>query len=79
MEVKINVQTLGKAKRPVELVNEHVDLDKIRWDELPCNGSIFIKCGTGTVALIATPGSAPQGILRGGVGSGIYLALLFGI
>ena len=31
MEVKINVQTLGKAKRAVELVNEHVDLDKIEW------------------------------------------------
>ena len=33
------------------------------------NGSIFIKCGAGNVALIATPGSAPQGVLRGGVGS----------
>lgn len=31
MEVKINVQTLGKAKRAVELVNEYVDLQKIRW------------------------------------------------
>lgn len=30
MEVKINVQTLGKAQRAVELVNEHVDLAKIR-------------------------------------------------
>ncbi|HFA49558.1 MAG TPA: hypothetical protein ENJ95_11145 [Bacteroidetes bacterium] len=29
MEVKINVQSLGKAHRAVELVNEHVDLDKI--------------------------------------------------
>ena len=36
---------------------------------MPCNGSIFIKCGAGNVALIATPGSAPQGILRDGVGS----------
>ena len=36
---------------------------------VPCNGSIFIKCGAGIVSLIATPGSAPQGILRGGVGS----------
>ena len=30
MEVKINVQTLGKAKRAVELVNEYVNLEKIR-------------------------------------------------
>ena len=30
---------------------------------------MFIKCGTGNVALFATAGSAPQGILRGGVGS----------
>ena len=28
-----------------------------------------MKCGAGNVALFATPGSAPQGILRGGVGS----------
>ncbi len=34
MEVKINVQTLGKAKRAVELVNEYVDLDMIRWPAL---------------------------------------------
>ena len=33
MEVKINVQTMGKANRAVELVNEHVDLKKIRWEE----------------------------------------------
>ena len=30
---------------------------------------MFKKCGAGKVALLATPGSAPQGILRGGVGS----------
>ena len=36
---------------------------------IPCNGSILIKCGAGNVALIATPGSAPQGILRDGVSS----------
>ena len=30
---------------------------------------MFIKCGAGNVALFATPGSAPQGVLRGGVGS----------
>ena len=34
-----------------------------------CNRSILIKCGAGNVALIATPGSAPQGILRGTRGS----------
>ena len=28
-----------------------------------------MKCGAGKVALFATPGSAPQGVLRGGVGS----------
>lgn len=31
MEVKINVQTLGKARRAVELVRNCVDLNKIRW------------------------------------------------
>lgn len=31
MEVKINIKTMGKANRAVELVNEHVDLSKIRW------------------------------------------------
>ena len=31
MEVKINVKTMGKAKRAAELVNEYVDLTKIRW------------------------------------------------
>ena len=30
---------------------------------------LFIKCGAGKVTLFATAGSAPQGILRGGVGS----------
>ena len=28
-----------------------------------------MKCGAGNVAVIAKPGSAPQGVLRGGVGS----------
>ena len=28
-----------------------------------------MKCGAGKVVLFATPGSAPQGVLRGGVGS----------
>ena len=32
MEVKINIHTLGKAKRAIELVNEHVDLNKIKWE-----------------------------------------------
>ena len=36
MEVKINVQTLGKAKRAVELVNEYVDLEKISKFYNPC-------------------------------------------
>lgn len=31
MEVKINVKTMGKARRAAELVNQYVDLDKIRW------------------------------------------------
>lgn len=31
MEVKINVKTMGKARRAAELVNEYVDLGKIRW------------------------------------------------
>lgn len=31
MEVKINVQTPGKAKKAVELVRNFVDLNKIRW------------------------------------------------
>lgn len=31
IEVKINVQTLGKARRAVELVKEYVDLHKINW------------------------------------------------
>lgn len=31
MEVKINVQTLGKAQRAIELVRENIDLSKIRW------------------------------------------------
>ena len=31
LEVKINVQTLGKALRAIELVRENVDLSKIRW------------------------------------------------
>ncbi len=31
LEVKINVQTLGKARRAIELVRENVDLSKIRW------------------------------------------------
>ncbi len=31
LEVKINVQTLGKARRAVELVRDHVDLGKIKW------------------------------------------------
>lgn len=31
LEVKINVQTLGKARRAVELVRDFVDLGKIRW------------------------------------------------
>ncbi len=31
MEVKINVQTLDKANRAVELVNEHIDLGDIMW------------------------------------------------
>jgi len=33
MEVKINVQTLDKAKRAVELVTEHIDMNKIRWHD----------------------------------------------
>ncbi len=37
MEVKINVQTLGKARRAVQLVTEHVDLDNIR-DAVHQNG-----------------------------------------
>ncbi len=32
MEVKINVQTPGKAKRAIELVHSCVDLGKIRWE-----------------------------------------------
>lgn len=31
MEVKINVNTMGKAHRAAELVNEHIDLGKINW------------------------------------------------
>jgi hypothetical protein len=31
LEVKINVQTLGKARKAVEMVREYVDLSKIRW------------------------------------------------
>ncbi|MCB0520797.1 MAG: AAA family ATPase [Lewinellaceae bacterium] len=31
MEVKINVQTLGKAKRAIELIGDNVDLTKIKW------------------------------------------------
>ena len=31
LEVKINVQTLNKARRAVELVRDNVDLSKIRW------------------------------------------------
>ncbi len=31
MEVKINVQTLGKARRAVELIGANVDLNKIKW------------------------------------------------
>ena len=31
LEVKINIQTLGKARRAIELVRENVDLSKIRW------------------------------------------------
>lgn len=31
MEVKINVKTMGKARRAIQLVNEYVDLEKIRW------------------------------------------------
>lgn len=31
LEVKINVQTLGKARRAVELVRDFIDLEKIRW------------------------------------------------
>jgi len=31
MEIKINLQTVGKVKRAIELVRDHVDLDKISW------------------------------------------------
>jgi dethiobiotin synthetase len=31
MEVKINTQTMGKARRAVELVRDNVDLEKIKW------------------------------------------------
>jgi len=31
LEVKINIQTMGKANRAVELIRENVDLDKIKW------------------------------------------------
>ncbi len=31
MEVKINIQTMGKARRAVELVRDNVDLEKIKW------------------------------------------------
>lgn len=32
LEVKINVQTLGKANRAMELVRDFVDLTKIKWE-----------------------------------------------
>ncbi|MFQ5446973.1 MAG: AAA family ATPase [Saprospiraceae bacterium] len=31
MEIKINVQTVGKVKRAIELIKDHVDFDKISW------------------------------------------------
>ncbi|MBK8566901.1 MAG: AAA family ATPase [Saprospiraceae bacterium] len=31
LEVKINVQTLGKARRAIELVRDNLDLTKIKW------------------------------------------------
>jgi hypothetical protein len=31
MEVKINIQTLGKARRAIELVRDNVDLKKVNW------------------------------------------------
>lgn len=31
LEVKINVQTLGKARRAIELVRDNLDLGKIKW------------------------------------------------
>ncbi|TAK41400.1 MAG: hypothetical protein EPO28_08670 [Saprospiraceae bacterium] len=31
MEIKINLQTVGKVKRAIELIKDHVDFDKISW------------------------------------------------
>jgi BioD-like phosphotransacetylase family protein len=31
MEIKINLQTVGKVKRAIELIKDYVDFDKISW------------------------------------------------